>query len=115
MPRTVASLLTDKFGTLSTPRTNPLGVASIGTTAVKVLSNNPNRFEWTFSNLSPNTIYLFFDSTVSTSNGYVASPSGGFVRCYWEEDGERVGYEVWAIANGAASSFLVEEIVSAHG
>ena len=113
MPRPLAALLEEKLGTKATPFANPLNVASIGVTAVRILPSNPNRFAWIFIDLSPNLIWLLNSNLVSPSNGIQVAASGGNVISDWEEDFELVSNEWWAVAGGAASSFLVVEIVSA--
>ena len=113
MPRRLADLLEERLGTKATPFFNRLGVPSIGVTAVKVLSNDPNRFEWTFINLSVNAIYLLTDNTVSATKGILCSATGGGTSMIWEEDFELVSNEWWAVAAGAASSYLLFEVVSA--
>lgn len=113
MPRRLADLLEERLGTKAVPFFNRLGVASIGVTAVRVFSSDPNRFEWTFVNLSTNGIYLMADNLVTATRGIFCGPSGGGTTMIWEEDFELVSSEWWAIATGAASSYLAFEIVSA--
>jgi len=113
VPRPLAALLEEKLGTKATPFSNPLNVASIGVVAVRILPSNPNRFAWQFFNLSPNLIYLLDSNLVSATNGIQVGASGGNVVSIWEEDFEQVSHEWWAVAAGAASSFLVNSIESA--
>ncbi len=112
MVRPLAALLEEKLGTKATPFANPLNVASIGVAAVRVLPNNPNRFAWTFVNLSPNLIYLLNSNLVSATNGIQVGASGGNVTAIWEQDFELVSNEWWAVAAAAASNFLVISIES---
>lgn len=113
MPRPLIALLEEKLGTKAVPRFNPLNLASIGAAVVRVLGNNPNRYSWVFVNLSPNTIYLHLDNTVSSSRGFLVGPNGGSLSAQWEEDFELVSNEWFAIASGPASAFLVYEVESA--
>ncbi len=113
MPRPLAALLEEKLGTKATPFNNPLNVASIGVTAVRILPSNPNRFAWIFIDLSPNLMYLLDSNLVSAVNGIQVGASGGNVVAIWEEDFELVSHEWWAVAGGAASAFIVISIESA--
>jgi hypothetical protein len=112
MPRPLVELLREKLGTQAVPHYNPLNVPSIGTVAVRVLGNNPNRYTWEFVNLSPSSIFLHLDNTVSASRGWLVGPSGGSLGAHWEEDFELVSGEWWAIGTAPALSFLVYEVES---
>jgi len=112
MPRNLAELLQDKFGTKATPFKNRLGVATIGLSAVKIYGNDPTRFVMEFFNLSASNIYLLDDPSVSATKGILCGPNGGSVVLLWEEDFELVAGEFWAIGAGAALSYLAYEIVA---
>jgi hypothetical protein len=104
-------LLFDKFKINTRPNVNPLA-SSVGTSAVKVLDNNPDRVGWFIVNLSSNVIYLHFDSSVSPSKGIAISPNGGFASMVWDEDFHAVGWEIWAKASGEGSQIYVVEIIA---
>jgi len=99
-----------QFGFRTTVVVNPL-VSSVGTSVVKVLSQNPDRIEWLIMNLSANTVYLAYGPDVSSSKGMVLAANGGSAVSKVTEDGEAVAYEVWAIASGLSSSIYVVEYV----
>src|SRR6267142_1657425 len=109
MPRNLAALLEDKFGTKATPFKNRLGVATIGVTPVKIYANDPTRFAFEFFNLSTFNIYLLDDPSVSASKGILAAPTGGSVVLLWEEDFELVAAEWWAVGASAALNYLAYE------
>lgn len=112
-PRQLSDVLVERLGTKAIPYTNRLNVASIGITAVRVLTTDPNRFEWLFINLSPNLIYLLNENTVSASKGIQVGASGGSVSMQWDEDFELVSNEWWAVAVATPSNYLAVELVSA--
>jgi hypothetical protein len=97
-----------EFGFKTRAIENPL-VASVGTTAVKVLNNNPDRIGWLIENLSANTIYIAYGPDVSSTKGIQIAANGGSASSVVSEDGEAVAYEVWAVATGASSAIYVLE------
>jgi hypothetical protein len=113
VPRPLIDLLKEKLGTSAVPRFNPLGVTSIGLTATRILAPNPNRYSWSFVNLSSANIYLHLDNSVSTTRGWLVGPNGGSLSANWEEDLELVSNDWFAVGSGAALSFLVYEVESA--
>src|SRR5882724_3765124 len=106
MPRNLAALLEDKFGTKATPFKNRLGVPSIGITPVTVYKNDPTRFTFEFFNLSPSNIWLLDDPSVSAAKGILVGPNGGSLVLLWEEDFELVAGEWWAIGAATPLSYL---------
>lgn len=113
MPRSLAALLQDRFGTKGIPFTNRLNVASIGTTAVRIFGNDPNRLALIFVNLSANNIFFHLDNTVSLTKGIFCGPNGGGLSYVWDEDFELTSGEQFVIASAVASNYLAYEIVSA--
>jgi hypothetical protein len=89
--------------------TNPV-TATVGTTATLILRNNPDRIFWLTINLSANKGYVGWNSDVSSSKGIPIAPSGGYVSCSLEEDGELTIHEVYAILENASGTFYTIEI-----
>lgn len=112
MPRNLAELLQDKFGSKGVPFRNRQGVATIGLSAVKIYGNDPTRYALEFFNLSPSNIYLLDDPSVAATKGILCGPNGGSIVMLWEEDFELVAGEFWAIGQGAALNYLAYEIVA---
>ena len=102
-----------RFGFPTRPVENPV-VDEVGTTAIVVLKNNPDRVFWLIMNLSDNIIYLALKSDVSSSKGIRLDPHGGYASMSAEEDGEAPAYEVHALATAAASNIYVLEIEKAR-
>lgn len=114
MPRPVAELLQERFGTKAVSKTNPMNAASIGTAATQILQNNPNRFQATFVNLSAVSIVVWVDPQVTTARGILCGPGGGGFSFSWEEDFELCSSQLWAIAASAGAAFHVYEVISSE-
>jgi len=99
-----------RLGFHTAPRINPV-TGTVGTTATKILNNNPDRIFWLAINLSSNKGYIGWDTEVSSSRGVPISSNGGYVSCSVEEDGELVIYEVYAINENAQGTYYTVEIM----
>jgi len=98
-----------RLGFPTRPTINPV-TNSVATTATKILNNNPDRIFWLVINLSVNKGYVGWDGEVASTKGVPIAPSGGYVSCTVEEDGELVIYEVWAVNENAAGTYYIVEI-----
>lgn len=76
-----------------------------------LLFNNPNRLFWIAINEGANDIRLSSSPDINGTSGWLLMSSGGIISLYWEEDGEAVGYSVYAIANVAASQVRIREVI----
>ncbi|NIQ91313.1 MAG: hypothetical protein GWN93_20815 [Deltaproteobacteria bacterium] len=106
----VADLIARRFGIRTRAQQVPL-VQTVGTSVVRVLPNNPNRLAFVIVNLSSNNVYVAWDLAVSTTRGVLLTPNGGSLTVVYEEDFETACWELFAIADGAASSIFVPEVV----
>lgn len=85
--------------------------ASVGTSAVEILGNDPNRLAFTVINLSANILYICPGRDPSSSKGIVLAPNGGSASATWSEDFHTVGVSWFALASGAASAvYTLEEV-----
>ena len=107
---TLAELIDKKFGVKTTHRINPV-TDTVGTSATRILGNNPNRLAWLVVNLSSNTVYLGFDRDVSPNKGIFLSPNGGSCQMLYDEDFHSVGYEVFAKADAESKIYVVEIVI----
>jgi len=83
---------------------------TVQTTATLILRNNPDRIFWMAINLSGNRGYVGWDAQVSSTRGLPVSPTGGFISCTLEEDGELTIHEVYALLENAAGTWYIVEI-----
>jgi len=83
---------------------------NVGTAATLILKNNPDRIFWLIVNLSGNDGYAGWDAQVSSTRGLLVPSNGGYVSASIEEDGELVIYEVYAILNVAAGTWMIVEV-----
>jgi len=84
------------------------GSGSIGTTAELALDNDGERLQYTFVNLSQNTIYVGFNANVSATSGIKLGPSGGSIVVDVESDGMLPTINLFAVADGANSDYYYQ-------
>jgi hypothetical protein len=83
----------------------------ISTVRVEVLPNNPNRFFWIAINEGAQDVRVSTDPTISATSGWLIPANGGVISMYWEEDGEGVGYAVYAIAPALGAMLRIREVI----
>ena len=105
-----ADLIAQKYGVETYARQNPL-VNQVGTTAIRVLSNNPGRLGWTIVNLSPSNIYVALDPGVGADHGVLLSPNGGSTSMSMSEDFEACCWGIYALSAIDASDIWIIEIL----
>lgn len=87
--------------------TNPL----IGTTATRVIGNNPDRVGLIIVNLGANDVYIALNNSVSTTNGIKLPAAGGNVTMTVRDDFTLPAREWDGIGNGGTSLlYVLEEI-----
>lgn len=80
-------------------------------TSERILKSNPDRLSWDIFNLGDEVVYLGHDERVSSLNGYYLAAKGGHIGMLWNEDGELVGREVWAIAASLTPTIFIKAVV----
>lgn len=100
-----------EFGVPTEPRVNP-ETGMVGTSIVKVLGNNPNRFSFVIVNLGTAAVFLAPDNAVATTRGIRLDASGGSFSANWRDDANLTGWDWYAIAEAAGQSVLVLEVVA---
>ena len=110
MAKSLAMLIDEEFGAETEPRINPLR-SSIGTTALQLFAQNPNRVAFHLVNLSSNTMYVGPFADVSASKGYRVGPGGGTLISRYQIDWHLTGNEWYVVATASSSSLLSVEIV----
>ena len=101
----------DKFGVDVGCNADPV-TASIGTSATKLLSSNPNRLAFTVINLGTVKVYIRPMGAASATSGIVLAAGGGSANLNWEDDFDLVGMEWSAIADAATTPILTLEVVA---
>lgn len=81
--------------------------ASVGTTATKLLGNDPERLAVTFINLGSEPVYLMYDDAVSTTRGIVLTTNGGGVSLNVRDDQTLPTREWWALTSTGSSDMVV--------
>ena len=105
----ISDYLKRLWGVGTRPRVNPLVSASING-VVQVLRNNPDRFMWTFFNLSDTDMYIGFDNVVSATYGMLVAKSGGSIGLTASEDGELVCEELYVYCTAVKSLYTIETL-----
>ena len=85
---------------------------TLSTTAELILRANPDRIAWTIVNLGTVAVYLAHEEVVSTTNGYYLAANGGSLGMVWDEDGELVGFPIWAIASSITPTIFVMVVMA---
>ena len=105
---TLADLLRKELG-VGTVTLRNRSLSQVGTSVVTIARQSPNRLVLDVVNLSVNALFVLDERNVSSTRGYRVAPSGGTLHLWWKEDGERVGYEWFALAAAAGSDVLIVE------
>jgi len=85
-------------------------VSVVHTSPVMLFKHNPNRILWIAVNLSTANMFINFNVGVSSTNGILLDPSGGFMSINLKEDLYLVQKEVWIIASVNDSSLYSLEV-----
>ncbi len=83
---------------------------TLSTNVSRVLANNPNRVFWSIINEDTNDFRWNNDPVISAADGWLVPASGGVVICSWEDEGEVVGYEVYARATAGTCYIRIREV-----
>jgi len=100
------SVLLKLFGVRTYAEENPL-ISSLGTTAAKILPNDPDRLAYLVINLSSNVVYVALKSDVASTKGARLDANGGSYGMVFNEDFQMTGWELWGVATGASSAIYV--------
>lgn len=92
------------------PTTPSLTSVTVGTSASRIVTNNPRRVKLLLLNLGASDVYIAFNSSVTTSSGIKLVAATGFIESNAADDGEEVLSEFWAISAAAGQTVMVEEV-----
>lgn len=110
MVSSAADLIRQRLGAPTYPEDNRL-TSTVGVAAQQVLKQSPARVWLLIVNLSASDIYVAPFPDVSTSKGILLSPAGGSLSLNYVDDMDLVSVAWFAIATGAASNVLIEELL----
>ena len=92
------------------PTTPKLTSATVGTTASRIVLNNPRRVKLTLLHLGASDVYVGFDSSVTTSAGLKLVAATGTLESNASDDGEEVLVELWAISATSGQTVMISEV-----
>ena len=104
------SLLEVQFGVKTRYHINRIA-STVGTSATKLVNNDPKRIGLTIVNLSASDMYVAPDNLASSSRGIFVGAYGGNMSLVWNEDFGLLGNEWWAVAGSASSDVYVVEVL----
>jgi len=102
----LADAIESRFGFKVRAEFPPRAEALAAATSEEILKENPDRISWIIFNLGTDVVYLSHDPLPSSTNGYYLDKNGGTVSMTWDEDGELVGYRIYAISAGTPTLFI---------
>jgi len=85
---------------------------TLSTTPQEILKANPDRISWTIINLGTVVVHLAHGEDVSSTNGYYIAANGGSLGMTWDEDGELVGFPIWAVATSVTPTIFVMVVMA---
>lgn len=92
------------------PTTPKISTATVGTSASRIVLNNPRRVKLLIMNFGVTDIAVGFDSSVTTTTGIKIVASTGYMESNASDDGEEVLSEFWAISSGAGNNIVISEV-----
>ena len=108
--RTAAELLARHFGADNVTIVGPRPV-TVGTTAARLLSNNPSRVGFLIVSLGEEEVHLLPQAGVSSSAGITLAGDGASLEVTTPEDWTLPSLEWFAVASLVAVTVLITEAV----
>lgn len=102
----LAELIEARFGFKIRAEFNPYYEALAASVVEQILKANPDRVSWDIFNLGTTKVLLSHDPVPSVTNGYYLDKDGGHISMVWNEDGEIVGYPIYAFSTGTPTLFI---------
>lgn len=84
---------------------------NLSTTRQTLIPNNPNRVFWMVINEGTQDVRLSTDPAITSTSGWLLPASGGIISSDWEEDGEAVGYQVFALSVVGVDMVRYREVI----
>ena len=92
------------------PTQSKITTTTVGTTATRIILNNPRRVRLLIMNFGTSDITVGFDSSVTTTTGIKVVASTGYMESNANDDGEEVLTEFWAISSAAGNNVIISEV-----
>lgn len=102
----LAELVEARFGFRVRAEFTPYHEALALNTVEQILKANPDRVGWDIFNLGTTVVYLSHDPAPSSTNGYYLDKNGGHIGMIFDEEGELVGYPIYAVSAGTPTLFI---------
>jgi hypothetical protein len=87
----------------------PQQTVAVLASATRILKNNPRRFGLTIINQGTGQVFLDWSAGVAVGVGVILTALGGSLTLVPDEDGEIIGYDMWAIASAAGNNLSIWE------
>lgn len=85
----------------------------LSTTAEQILTANPDRVSWDIFNLGAQVVFLSHDPVPTSTHGFYLDKNGGHIGMVWNEDGEEVGFPLWAVAASLTPTIFIKAVEGA--
>lgn len=105
MARNVRELVQERLGAVTAERSS---IGTVGTTAARLVTNNPRRLLLVVTNLSTGTLYVDVTPGVSSTRGIAINPAIS-VSFAWFEDFTLPTREWYAVGSAADLAYSVLE------
>jgi len=102
----LAEAIEARYGFNVRPEFTPKHEALAAATPERILKANPDRLGWNIINLGTDVVYLSHEPVPSATNGYYLDKNGGHIGMFYDEDGELVGYPLYAVSAGTPTLFI---------
>jgi hypothetical protein len=99
-----------RFGRPVALRKRAVNVPTASVTTI--LNNNPRRLAWLIQNIGNNDLSVDFRETVDPATALLITRSGSTLSSDVQEDGESVAWALYGVANVAATTVVVIEIIA---
>ncbi len=76
-----------------------------------ILPNNPNRVQWIIINEGNSDARIGNDPTITLASGWLLPANGGIISMIYKDDGESVGYAVYARCSVSPNYIRIREVI----
>ena len=102
----LAELVIARFGFSVQAEKPPWYNTLVANTPEQIFKAHPDRVGWDIFNLGSDVVYLSHETVPSATNGYYLDKNGGHIGMIYDEEGELVGYPIYAVSAGTPTLFV---------